>query len=108
MFQPHAHRAHAAQDLVGIVSRCAQSKRSVRFQKLRPAFFIGRNRAKQNIGVAGRIFGRGMDGNVHAEIERLEVKRGGPRIVHHDDGAALVRFFNDGRNILHFKRVRRR
>src|SRR5690606_13131618 len=51
LLQPHAHRAHAAQDLVGIVSRCAQSKRSVRFEKLRPAFLIGRYRTEQNVGM---------------------------------------------------------
>lgn len=32
MFQPHAHGPHAAQDLVGIVSRRAQSKRPVGFR----------------------------------------------------------------------------
>ncbi len=78
----------------------------MRFQKLRPTLFIGGNRAEQNIGMTGWIFGRCVDGDIHPEIERLEVKRGGPGIVHHDDGAALVRLFRDSRNVLHLECVR--
>ena len=58
--------------------------------------------------MAGRVFGGGVHGHVDAVLERLEVERRRPGIVHDDDGAAGMRRLGDRRNVLHLVGVRAR
>ena len=56
--------------------------------------------------MAADVFGRGVDGDVGTVIERPKVERRGPRVVDHDDGAALVRDARDRRNVLDLEGIR--
>ncbi|MNN75749.1 hypothetical protein D3C81_1920720 [compost metagenome] len=56
--------------------------------------------------MAGGIFCGCVDADIDAKIQRLEIQRCCPRVVHHDDGASLVSCVNDCRNVLYFECVR--
>ena len=66
---------------------------------------VGRDGAEQHVGMAGRIFRRGVDRDVDAMVERAEIERRRPGVVHHDDRAACMRGLGDRRNVLHLERV---
>ena len=58
--------------------------------------------------MAAEIFGAGVDREVHAEIQRPEIKRRRPGIVHDDQRALGMRCRGNRRNVLHFKAQRAR
>ncbi len=69
---------------------------------------IGRDEAEQQIGMAGEIFGAGLDREIDAALMRREEQRRRPGVVHDDADAARVRDLGDGRNVLHFEALRAR
>jgi len=58
--------------------------------------------------MAHDIFGGGLDRDVDAMGERLEVEGRCPRIVQDDHRAGSVRGFHDRRNVLHLEGLRAR
>jgi hypothetical protein len=103
--KPHAHGAQAAKGHVTVVGSGANSHHREGLPQRRPGCLIGRNRSDQDIGMAGRIFGRGVNRNVDTMVERLEEQRCRPGVVHGDQRAVRVGDFGDGRYVLHFESV---
>jgi hypothetical protein len=103
--QPHAHRAHAAQGQPAIVRAGILTEPArARVQPVPVRVAVHRDGADQDVRMAGRIFGRGLDRHINAVTERLEVMNA-PGIVHHHLGATRVRRLGDGRDVLHLERV---
>ncbi|QTK78573.1 hypothetical protein AT6N2_C0715 [Agrobacterium tumefaciens] len=105
MRQPDAHSADAAQDLVRVVRCDADAEIGIGLIKRLPVLFIGRDEAHQDIRMTRGIFGGGMDGDIDAEIQGLEIKRRRPGIVHRHDAIMPVRDIGDQPHILNFEGV---
>ena len=69
---------------------------------------VGRNRAEHHVGMAADIFGAGLDGEIDAVVERTEVERARPGVVHEHERALRVRRAGDGGDVLHFEAQRAR
>ena len=67
---------------------------------------VGRHRADHDVGMAAEIFGAGMDREVDAEIERAEIERARPGIVHEHEGAFGMRRRGNRRDVLHLETQR--
>ena len=53
--------------------------------------------------MAADIFGAGLDRQVDAFFQRLEIERARPGVVHQHQRAVLVRDRGDGRDVLHLE-----
>ena len=67
---------------------------------------IGRDRAEHHVGMAAEIFGAGLDRQIDAVIERAEIERRRPGIVHQHQRAFGVRGRGDRRDVLHLEAQR--
>ena len=109
MTQAHGERPQPAERLVADVGRRAvpERRRAVAddaVEVLAPC----RDRAQQEVGVAGDELGQRLDLHVHAVLERPEVERRGPGVVQHHEGAASARGRGDRGNVLDLERLRSR
>ncbi len=68
--------------------------------------FVAGNCAKQRIGVPDDVFRGRLYGNVHAMLERLEVKRGGPGVIQGDGNVSGPRGPANRRNVLNLEGLR--
>ena len=76
-----------------------------RAQALRP-FLVGGDEAEQQIGMAGEIFGAGLDREIAAALMRREEERRRPGVVEDDADAPRMRGRGDGGNVLHLHALR--
>ncbi len=83
LLEPHRHGAQAAQREEDVVGADADD-RAVRcaFLSAGNALRVGRHAAEHDVGVAADIFGAGLDRDVDAFLERLEIEWRCPGIVH--------------------------
>ena len=92
--QAHAHRAEAAQGEVAIVGRGVEAERLAgRLCDLEHLARGTGDDAHHRVGVTDDVLGSGVDGDIAAVVERLEVERRRPGIIDHDGRAGL---FGDG------------
>ena len=106
--EPHAQRAQPAQREIHVVGSHAQPHRGDGLFQPRPQRRIGRYGPEHHVGVPADVFGSGLNRQVDAFGECLEVQRRRPGVVHQDGQAALVRSGGDGGNVLHFQGLRAR
>ena len=110
-FETNAQRAQAAQAEISVVGPFMKTGETHgAFQRLYGRS-IGRDGAEHHIGMAADIFGAGLDDEIDAVVERAEIKRGRPGIVHQHQRAFgmygfFVRGFGDRGDVLHFERER--
>jgi len=77
------HAGQAAQDGLGIVGPHAQPQAHVgQLQTLVQRLVARHHRAHEHIATAGRVFGQGMHGHMHSQLEHIEGQTGAPGVVH--------------------------
>ena len=106
--QPHRERAQAAQAEIDVVGPFAQPGEAHGILEVRDRRRIGRDGAEHHVGMAADIFGAGLDREIDAVVERAEIERRRPGIVHQDQRAFGVRGLGDGGGVLHFEAQRAR
>ncbi len=106
--EPHRERADAAEREINVVGADTETVLSDEILQVSDPFLVGRDAPDRNIGVAAEIFRAGVDGEVDAGIERAEVERGRPGIVHQHGRAFGVRGRSNRRDVLHFETERSR
>ncbi len=74
--------------------------------ELRPGVLRAGDETEHGVGVPGHVFGRGLDRDITAFGERLEVVSAAPRVIDRHQPAVPVHGFDDRRHILDFHRVR--
>ena len=69
-----------------------------------PGLAVRGDGAEHEVGVPADVFRAGLDREVDALVERAEIERARPRVVHEHDGVAGVRHLGDGGNVLDVER----
>ena len=106
--KPHRQRTQAAQRQKHIVRSGADAEQPDRLRDHRPRLRVGRDGAEHDVGMAADIFGRGLQADIDALIERTMKQRGGPGVVVDHQRAACMRDRRDGRDVGHFEGLRAR
>ena len=106
--KPDAERAQAAQAEIDVVRPFAQAGQAHGVFQFRNRRRIGRDGAEHDVGVAADIFGAGLDDEIDTMIERPEIERRRPGIVHQHQRTIGMRGFGDRRHVLHFEGERAR
>ena len=104
--KPHRERAQAAQREKHVVRSRADAEQPDRLGNQRPGLGVGRNGAEHDVGMPADIFGRGLNADVDALIQRAVKQRGRPGVVVDHERAACMRDGSDRGNIGHFERLR--
>ena len=94
--------AQAPHHLIGVLGghRPAEVPDGV-VQALGEDGIAGGGAAHEDVGMAADIFGQGLDRQIDAVVEWLEIEAGGPGVVHQGEDAALPGQASDGRGVLH-------
>src|SRR5262245_12914486 len=80
--KPHPHGAQPAQAEIDVVRTDAKAERMHRLAQTLPRCAVGRYGAEHHVGMAADIFGGGLDRQIDALVEGVEVERTRPGIVH--------------------------
>ncbi len=107
--QAHAQRAKPAQGEIQVVG----SGRSAQIVDRGPDLFVDRliadgDQAQHDVRMPADVFRAGLHAHVHAVIERPEIDRRGPRVVHRGGHTLGLARRHDRRHVLHLEGHRAR
>ena len=106
--QPHRQCAQPAQREIDIVGAGAVAEIGGHRAHRQVHLLVGDDRAEHHVGVADDVFGRRVDRDIDAVLERAEQVGRGPGVVHQHLGAGFVRRRGDRRHVLHLEGQRAR
>jgi hypothetical protein len=106
--KPHRDRAQAANRKVNIVGPGHLAKIAMRVSERRPHRLAACNRSKHRVGMSHDVLGCGLYRDVDPMLERFEVKRRRPRVIHHYDQPARMRDARDRGHVLNLEQSARR
>ena len=106
--EPDAERAQATQRQIDVVRRLMKAGAAHGVFQCRHRRRIGRDGAEHQVGMSADIFSAGLDDEIDAVIERPEIERRRPGIVHQHHraigmGSLGMGRFGDGPDVLHFE-----
>ncbi len=106
--QPRCQRAQSAQRDVRVFRAHRETEVEQCLTQRCPRGLRASDRSHQHVRMAADVLSGRVHADIDAALQRLKVKRRGPRVVDRGDDAALARQLGQQRHVLHLERQRAR
>ena len=103
LLHPYRERPQPALRKVQVISATAVSMQLGHLPDRSGPFLVGDDHAHHDVGMPADVLGHGLDHDVDAVGERIEVKGAGPGVVHEDNGTVPVCGRGDCRDVRYFE-----